>query len=671
MHADSFVSQTGVTGSGVTVGVISGNVTNLSTIQSRGELPAVTVLPSSPGGSLNSLSNDEGTMMLEEIHAVAPGASLEFCSGLPTDVTYVGCAQQLIANGANVIVDDVQQAEDDLMSAGGPVATAIQSLLSTNGAVMLISITDNFNGSYWEGNYNPVPVTSIGAGALSCSGQVDNYATTFITTAINVLTVKQAGQYPVILQWADPFDQNVSDFDLYVLDLSNGVFQCFPTVGLSTTYLYSPAVSIPQGVFQIVIATPDQTLSGKFIKLFVGGNNLTELSSPTTGSIVSPQAFAQGVLTTGAVIGSDGIGNIIEPYSGQGPITLAFPTATSIPAPSFVAPDAVYVDAASTTFQSELGSDGLFHGTSAAAPNAAAVAALIRSAFPSLTPAQVTAALQTGATQLGASIPDSTYGYGRVDAIGALNTIPAPTLTGFASAAVTGPSSTPANAITLAGTGKLAVSAKSSNAALIPIAGVAVSPAGCGTTTLSCNVIVTPAPGKSGSATVTLLVTDGANRSASIPATITVNKPAAPTVSIAAGQSQTINEGSSPSAIGFTITGTGALTVTASSTNTTLLPNSGIAISSGCVSSTQTCTASLSVASGQSGNATITISVTDSYGQTATSGASLSVKQQAAASHSGGGGGMDLDTLVALAIALGWRMCLWTRLDRRRGPRTV
>jgi len=97
-----------------------------------------------------------------------------------------------------------------------------------------------------------------------------------------------------------------------------------------------------------------------------------------------------------------------------------------------VAPDGIRVDAVGTYFQSYLFPDGNFYGTSAAAPNAAAVAALIRGAFPSLTVAQMLSALEGGATQLGSTSPDGTFGYGRVDAMGALGTLALPTITPIA-----------------------------------------------------------------------------------------------------------------------------------------------------------------------------------------------------------------------------------------------
>ncbi len=54
MRADVFASQTGISGAGVTVGVISDDVTSLALIQSRDELPAVQVVTLTGEGRLIS-----------------------------------------------------------------------------------------------------------------------------------------------------------------------------------------------------------------------------------------------------------------------------------------------------------------------------------------------------------------------------------------------------------------------------------------------------------------------------------------------------------------------------------------------------------------------------------------------------------------------------------------
>jgi subtilisin family serine protease len=195
------------------------------------------------------------------------------------------------------------------------------------------------------------------------------------------------------------------------------------------------------------------------------------------------------------------------------------------------------VDAAGTYFASSLFPDGNFYGTSAAAPNAAAVAALVRGAFPNLTVTQLVAALQKGATQLGAIVPDGTFGYGRIDAMGALGTLPGPTITSLPDISIDASTTTTSAALpfTVSGAGNVHFSVASTNGMLVPPSvspagapGVAISPSDCGATTLACTLKVTAAQYQGGTATVTFSAVDGAGRSAPATMHVTVSNPQTP-----------------------------------------------------------------------------------------------------------------------------------------------
>jgi hypothetical protein len=303
---------------------------------------------------------------------------------------------------------------------------------------------------------------------------------------------------------------------------------CLATASSTGTQMAMNAAFLA-GSYSLYIATPDASPSGKFLKLWVGGDGLTSLSKPTAGSVVTAQAFVNGAVTVGAVNGSNGVGNGIEPFSSVGPITVAFPNMTRIQAPVLVAPDGINVDAAGTYFAGSLFPDGNFYGTSASAPNAAAVAALIRSAFPTLSVSQLVSALKTGAAQLGVTSPDGTFGYGRIDAMGALGTFPVPTITSLPDSALMAGSSSPSYPFTVSGTGALHFSVTSSNTVSIPPSivaagspGVTISPADCGTSTLTCALSIMPANGPGGTVKVTVTAVDGANRSAAASMTVSV-----------------------------------------------------------------------------------------------------------------------------------------------------
>jgi hypothetical protein len=534
MRADQFVAQTGTTGTGVTVGVQSVGVASLSTIQARGELPgSIQVLY--PAGNDTPVPADEGTALFEEIHAVAPGATLVFC-GPNTFVDFISCMTQLISAGATILVDDTGFAADDLMSQDNDQSTAMSQILSQNPAVMNFSSAGNSNGTYWEGNYSPVSAAAAALPAQSCpsgSGIPDAYVATFGTSSSETLTVSDYSSFPLLLAWADPPDQLTSHFDVFWFASGNPTALGCLSTAAATSNEAMQTLTLPAGAYTVVVASPDTSASGKLLKLWAGGDGLTMLSVATPGALVSPQAMVPGLLTIGAVNGSDAIGNTIEPFSSTGPLTLPFPTPTQLQAPALVAPDGISVDAQGTYFASDLFPDGNFYGTSASVANAAGVAALLRGAFPTLSVAQASMAVQSGATPLGATVPDDVFGYGRIDALGALATLPIPTITALSDQTSSGSASTAAQALSITGTGVLHFSVSSSNPNLVPNSvvsagqpGVTLS-AGCGSSTLTCTLVVTPVIGQAGTTIVTISVLDGANRPATSQLTLTATDPAA------------------------------------------------------------------------------------------------------------------------------------------------
>lgn len=533
MRAGQFLNQTGVSGAGVTVGVQSTGVFSLSSIQARGELPgSVTVLY--PAGNNIPAAADEGTVLLEEIHAVAPGANLIFC-GPWTFVDYISCLSQLVSAGAGIVLDDTGFVSDGVMSQNNDQTSAVAQILAQNPGTLMLTVAGNNGGTYWEGDYAPVSAASTTLPTLSCpagAGTTDGYVATFGGSSSETLTVTGYDSFPLLLAWADPPGQLTSDFDVFWIAAgATTPTGCFSTSG-ATSDQVQQSVSLPPGTYTLVVASPDARAAGKFLKLWAGGDGLTMFSTATAGGVVTPQALAPGVLIVGAVNGSDGVGNGIEPFSSTGPVTMVFPASAQLQAPTLVAPDGIVVDAAGTYFESELFPDGNFYGTSASVPNAGAVAALLRSAFPTLSVSQITSALQSGATVLGGAAPDEVYGYGRVDALGALGTVPAPTMTALTDASSSGSASTATQPFMISGTGALHFTVSSSNTALVPNSivnagtpGVTVS-SGCGTTTLSCTLFVTPVLGQSGTATLTVSALDGANRAASAQLLFTATDPA-------------------------------------------------------------------------------------------------------------------------------------------------
>jgi Metallo-peptidase family M12/Bacterial Ig domain len=153
----------------------------------------------------------------------------------------------------------------------------------------------------------------------------------------------------------------------------------------------------------------------------------------------------------------------------------------------------------------------------------------------------------------------------------------------------------------------LVLSTGSSNTAVLPNANVAVTISNTTSTTRTFDVAMTPAPGQAGSSVVTLTASDGvATAVTTFALTVTVPQPPA----IAPIGAQATPE-DTPRDIAFTVsdgdTPLDTLVVTATSSNTALVPNANLAVAGSGTNRTLTATPTAN----QSGATTITVVVND------------------------------------------------------------
>ncbi|MEO6753193.1 MAG: sulfatase-like hydrolase/transferase, partial [Chthoniobacteraceae bacterium] len=195
---------------------------------------------------------------------------------------------------------------------------------------------------------------------------------------------------------------------------------------------------------------------------------------------------------------------------------------------------------------------------------------------------------------------------------GATNT--APTITAISSQGTMQNTATGAITFTIGDAetpaASLTVSGASSNVTLVPNANIAFGGAGANRT-----LTITPVNGQTGTSTITVTVSDGAlTANSAFALTVTANTP--PTITSISNQ--TVVRNNATSALTFTIgdteTAPGSLTMSASSSNTTLVPNANITFGGSGASRTVTVTP----ASGQVGTATITVTVSDGISTTST-----------------------------------------------------
>jgi hypothetical protein len=174
----------------------------------------------------------------------------------------------------------------------------------------------------------------------------------------------------------------------------------------------------------------------KFILLQNGGGvTATEYPESSGEDVVGPAIYGHAGAASAIAVGAVPFNNSakIERYSSRGPVTHYFgPVEGSAPAaqlgsPEVLAkPDLAATDCGVTTFFANFSAGTWrFCGTSAAAPHAAAIAALVRQAKPTFPAQQVRSALTDTAAPVGAFTPEAA-GAGLVNAFAAIDGLSGP-----------------------------------------------------------------------------------------------------------------------------------------------------------------------------------------------------------------------------------------------------
>jgi len=192
----------GVTGAGVTVGVISDSINRVGTgvagSQATGDLPPgaqVQVVrdDTSPGAS------DEGRAMAEIIYDEAPGlAKLIFASGTGGPVSKEAAIDNLNALGAKVIADDIFYLSEPFFQ-DGQVAQAVNAAKAA-GATYFASAGNRARQS-WEGTY------------ADSGGGFQSFSADATPTVQTIATVPTGRFIQVALQWNEPWAAAVTDID--------------------------------------------------------------------------------------------------------------------------------------------------------------------------------------------------------------------------------------------------------------------------------------------------------------------------------------------------------------------------------------------------------------------------------------------------------------------------
>ena len=404
----------GVTGAGSKVGILSDSYNKLggaaAGVQS-GDLPSgVQVL----ADFLQPSATDEGRAMAEIIHDVAPGAGIAFHTAQGGQAAFARGIKALAAAGCNIIVDDIIYFAEPFFQ-DGVVAQAADEVVATNNVSYFTAAGNQARSSYQAGFRNS-GVTVPNYGQAHDFGGGDTRQR---------ITIPAGGNFQMALQWDDPFfsaggsgAQSDLDILIYLADgtLVSGSFG--DNIANGDPFEYAGFINTAGSplfidVVIVKIAGPDPGL----IKWINFGSWTVTIEHDTRSSSSRGHSNSAGAISVGAA----GYSNtptfnpgltmaVIEEFSSAGGTPILFTTqgeringTTGIIRQK---PDITAVDGGNTTFffpGQDTESDGFpnFFGTSAAAPHAAAVAALMQQrAGNGLSPGRIRSVMQSTALDM-------------------------------------------------------------------------------------------------------------------------------------------------------------------------------------------------------------------------------------------------------------------------------
>lgn len=385
-------------------------------------------------------ASDEGRAMLQIIHDIAPGADLYFRTGVLGAVDMAVGIDELVNAGCDLIVDDITYITQPFFE-DGDLAQKVDNV-SSNG-VSYFTSAGNFGSKSYTGTFSPSSNTINGITGTPHIFGYDNGAEDIYQSVTMDLssTPNPPAHYTIVLQWDDgsSYDSTATDLDIYISNEDYSGFIGYNTINTGGRAIeVLPFVVTETTLANIVVVKASGNNTPVTFKYVVFKGQLLINEYGSGNSTIVGHANASEAMTVGAIRydKTPAYGGVLDimSYSSVGGLLV---DGNNRFKPDFTAPNGVNttVDLGNgdwdhlTDPEADMDTHPNFFGTSAAAPHAAAVAALIMDARKSfygdiLTPSEVRNTLISSA--IGSGSYDNVYGNGFVQADAALQTLANP-----------------------------------------------------------------------------------------------------------------------------------------------------------------------------------------------------------------------------------------------------
>lgn len=429
-HGAREVVKSGITGRGVTVGVLSDSASPALVQQNiaSGDLPAnVTIVPGLDGTDMPG-AIDEGESMMEVIHDMAPGARIVFATAGADQNAFAEHVRLLrYTYHCDIIVDDTEFIGEGTFQ--DDVAARAINEVTANGALFFTTAGNEGSAATgattYEGDFTDSGVEFQGE-------RLHNFGTVKAPQAFNTLVTPYT--FRVGLFWADPLQGATDDYDLFILDPTGSTLKAVSNSPQNGTQRPFELISVdascggdsnsgycPEVGDRVLIGLASGQPRALHLRTLNGAFSIA------TDGVIWAHSGAQAAVSVGATNWKSGgtapalfsgFGNPAESFSSVGPRRIFFHQDGTPITPgrytfatgglSLLKPDLIAADDVSTR-NPQL---RRFAGTSASAAHAAGIAALVKSANLSLTSQQIRSILDATALDTMSPGPDLYSGYG-------------------------------------------------------------------------------------------------------------------------------------------------------------------------------------------------------------------------------------------------------------------